>query len=141
MNETLRKNDRVQRKRDGRLGIVFATPRRGTFSVCVLWDNGCTNYRYVSREELQHAPPSAPPPPVREAKPPSIYRAVNEPEQHPEHPRPPESDQPKTYVITYLNQNGTFGVEKVPAKGMVHALSIFYIQTGHTAVISIICVL
>ncbi len=47
----------------------------------------------------------------------------------------------KSYIINYLSRDGTFKVEKVCAKGIVTAITVFYMQSQETAIVSVVCVL
>lgn len=47
----------------------------------------------------------------------------------------------KSYLINYIDRSGKFHCEKVAAKGIVTAITLFYITYSETAIISVICVL
>lgn len=47
----------------------------------------------------------------------------------------------KSYVISYIDQKGVFHCERVSAKGIVTAITLFYIAHEETAIVSVVCVL
>lgn len=47
----------------------------------------------------------------------------------------------KSYLINYIDRAGKFHCEKIAAKGIVTAISIFYMQCAEKAIVSVICVL
>jgi len=47
----------------------------------------------------------------------------------------------KHYIINYVTKTGKFHVEKLAAKGIVSAITQFYIAFNETAIVSVICVL
>lgn len=47
----------------------------------------------------------------------------------------------KHYLINYVDRAGKFHVERLAAKGIVMAITMFYVKFSETAVVSVICVL
>ncbi len=47
----------------------------------------------------------------------------------------------KHYIISYIDNGGKFHVRDVAAKGIVTAITMFYMEVQETAIVSVVCVL
>lgn len=68
------------------------------------------------------------------------FEATASPLKTPEHTRI-TGEHIKHYLVTYIDRKGSFNVEKVAAKGIVTAITIFYMSKAETAIVSVVCVL
>lgn len=162
----LRKGDTVEVSGDGRRGTVACQPRESSTRVMIKLD-GLATPRYfpvlqtrlvvdgvpetvppVSGEVPAPAPlpgveraPVAPPSPRTtppEASPP--FERLAQPIREPEDARI-DGEHLKHYIINYLNRRGEVHVEKIAAKGIVTAITLFYVKFDETAIISVVCIL
>lgn len=68
------------------------------------------------------------------------FETRSAPLKMPEHTRL-NGEHIKSYVLTYINKQGGFHCAKVAAKGMVTAITMFYMQHEESAIVSVVCVL
>lgn len=163
-----KRGDEVFNYKLHRKGVVFCNPREGKNKLCVLLD-GLTMPRYFNVDEFdkdygkppvpQEPPPPPPPPePTPEPKPeaakkkhldttrmeedPEWAKKLGSPIKHPEHTGE-KGDHIKSYIINWVDREGKFHVEKIAAKGIVAAITIFYFEHAEQerAIVSVICVL
>lgn len=153
---TLKKGDKVMF--NGVEHVVYTTPRDSSVNVQI--QHGGMYPRYVPKVAVG----AEPPPPT--SKPSQHFYDEDSPMRgNPEEKREREitaanpgfeaqaepirapltrgkvGEHVKHYIINYVTESGEFKVERIPGKGIVHAITQFYCQFSETAIVSVICVL
>jgi hypothetical protein len=147
------KHEQVYNFHRSKAGKVKATPRADNPMVYVLLDGNITPCYYRKQEfyppEQEGFKPTPDVPEVQD------IRTVQEPPTTPiDVPAPAapvplarrlhvktDGDKIKSYLITYITKTCEFKIEKVAAKGIVTAITMFYMQRGETSIVSVQCVL
>lgn len=129
--------------------LVARTPRQGSESVA-LERNGYQQYRPKAeffptwrRQDRRGRNGSEPVLDAEQREKLLLRHVIKGTPEDPRLPTHAEVTGPKIkhYVVTYLETNGQVGVERVAAKGIVTAISVFYVLKPGTAVISVVCIL
>lgn len=153
----LRLGDPVLYTKNGRYGKVAATPRESSRRTKILLKDGARPY-YLPVEHLRllvdGTPEDVPPcnglptflieKTPEEFTQPGRFEAQAQPIKEPpdlySH-AVPDGEHIKSYVVTWIDRAGKFHVEKIAAKGIVMAITLFYGQLKETAIVSVVCVL
>lgn len=131
----LRKGDQVLFK-GVRKATVANNPRESSLWVALLFE-GCKALRYEHIRHLrlvvdgvpEEVPPCDGDLPDESAKSPTVAETQ----------RDPDCEIKGNYLITYRTSKNTAAVASIDAKGIVNAVTVFYLAYSETRIISIVC--
>lgn len=130
-----------------RAGKVFRTARDQSKRVQVLMDGNQVPVYYWKSDfypdyKAREAQPNSNLDTSKLETDPEWAAKLGSPIKHPEHTSD-KGEHIKSYLINYVTKDGKFHVEKIAAKGIVTAITIFYFTHAEQerAIVSVICVL